>query len=81
MSNWLEKLTSFIQTLPSRIYGHYSVEQKVIGSIENHVKSLNKLEEYDTGQISKPKEMAQYQSVRDYLRNLQKKSGKVELEG
>jgi hypothetical protein len=80
MKDWIDKFTSFIKKLPSKLYDFNSVEKKVTGSIENHADTLNKLEKYDTGQISKPKKMAQYQSMQDYLRDLQKKSSKIELE-
>lgn len=56
-------------------------EQRVIDSIKQHRDALNKLEKYDTGKISKTKKVAHSKTVQEYLRNLQKKSKKIRLDG
>lgn len=51
----LKKLREFddsVNSLLKKEFSHNTVEKKVIGSIEDRVEIINKLEKHDTGQIS-----------------------------
>lgn len=51
-----------------------SVEKVFQNIIKNRTDTLIKLDKYDTGKIKKSRDLAQYSSVRDYLREVQKSS-------
>ncbi len=80
----MKAIFSHITSLIKGLYSWPSqkkIEKIASDSIARHQDTLIKLEKYDKGEIKKPAKLAQYSSLQDYLRDLQKRTRAISSHG